>query len=105
MCFNSGFLKNVFLLAGLLRVCSWYLARLCQEKELLTEETTPLWEFTGGQPASSASPPTSGTRIRPEQSPVKDFSLTYSISMSFPPFVSLKFHISLPLSKHLSPSN
>ena len=42
LCFNAGLEKNMFLLLALLRLVSWYLARVAQEKELLTEETTPL---------------------------------------------------------------
>ena len=43
LCFNSGRWKNLLAaLVFLLMVSSWNLARVAQEKELLTVETTPL---------------------------------------------------------------
>ena len=100
LCFNSGFVKKVFLLVCLLRVSSWYLARVCQEKELLTELTTPLWEFPEAPSSPSCSGLSSVLSIRPEEHVTREM---FYPSQNIFNFIKTSHHFPADLCKYLSP--
>ena len=45
LCFSSGLVKKLCLTGSFSMVSPWYFARVAQEKELFTVDTTPLCVF------------------------------------------------------------